>query len=116
MLAHWEQSRAQLAYGHQGQFPSTVVSFNLAPGKALGDAVIAVQRVEKRINMPLSINATFQGTAAAFQTSLSNEPLSSSRHWSRFILFSVFFTRATFIPSPSSPRCLQLASAPFSRY
>jgi multidrug efflux pump len=75
MLAHWEQSRAQLAIGHQGQFPSTVVSFNLAPGKALGDAVDAVKRVEQRINMPASINASFQGTAAAFQTSLSNEPL-----------------------------------------
>ena len=75
MVAHWEQSRAQLAIGHQGQFPSTVVSFNLAPGKALGDAVDAVNRVEKKINMPASINASFQGTAAAFQTSLSNEPL-----------------------------------------
>ena len=75
MLAHWEQSRAQLAIGHQGQFPSTVVSFNLAPGKALGDAVLAVKNVEQRINMPASINASFQGTAAAFQTSLSNEPL-----------------------------------------
>jgi multidrug efflux pump len=74
-LAHWEQSRAQLAIGHQGQFPSTVVSFNLAPGRALGDAVTAVKRVEQRINMPASINASFQGTAAAFQTSLSNEPL-----------------------------------------
>ena len=75
MLAHWEQSKAQLAIGHQGQFPSTVVSFNLAPGKALGDAVEAVKRVEQRINMPASINASFQGTAAAFQTSLSNEPI-----------------------------------------
>jgi multidrug efflux pump len=75
MLAHWEQSRAQLAIGHQGQFPSTVVSFNLAPGKALGDAVNAVKRVEQRIQMPASINASFQGTAAAFQTSLANEPL-----------------------------------------
>jgi len=75
MVAHWEQSRAQLAIGHQGQFPSTVVSFNLAPGKALGDAVDAVNRIEKQINMPASINASFQGTAAAFQTSLSNEPL-----------------------------------------
>jgi multidrug efflux pump len=74
-LAHWEQARAQLAIGHQGQFPSTVVSFNLAPGKALGDAVKAVKSVEQRINMPASINASFQGTAAAFQTSLSNEPL-----------------------------------------
>jgi len=75
MVAHWEQSRAQLAIGHQGQFPSTVVSFNLAPGKALGDAVQAMNRVEQRINMPASINASFQGTAAAFQTSLSNEPI-----------------------------------------
>jgi multidrug efflux pump len=75
MVAHWEQSRAQLAIGHQGQFPSTVVSFNLAPGKALGDAVNTVNRVEQRIQMPASINASFQGTAAAFQTSLANEPL-----------------------------------------
>ena len=75
MLAHWEQSRAQLAIGHQGQFPSTVISFNLAPGKALGDAVKAVNAVEQRIAMPNSINASFQGTAAAFQTSLANEPL-----------------------------------------
>ena len=75
MLAHWEQTRAQLSIGHQGQFPSTIVSFNLAPGKALGDAVKAVNAVEKRIGMPNSINASFQGTAAAFQTSLANEPI-----------------------------------------
>jgi multidrug efflux pump len=75
MLAHWEQTRAQLAIGHQGQFPSTIVSFNLAPGRALGDAVKAVNAVEQRIGMPVSINASFQGTAAAFQTSLANEPL-----------------------------------------
>jgi multidrug efflux pump len=74
-LAHWEQSRAQLAIGHQGQFPSTVISFNLAPGKALGDAVKAVNQVEQRIGMPNSINASFQGTAAAFEKSLVNEPL-----------------------------------------
>jgi len=75
MVAHWEQSKAQLSIGHQGQFPSTVVSFNLAPGKALGDAVDAMHRVEQRIQMPKSINASFQGTASAFQTSLANEPL-----------------------------------------
>jgi multidrug efflux pump len=74
-LAHWEQASAQLAIGHQGQFPATVVSFNLAPGRALGDAVKAVSRVEADIKMPASINASFQGTAAAFQTSLTNEPL-----------------------------------------
>ena len=75
MLAHWEQTRAQLAIGHQGQFPSTVISFNLAPGKALGDAVNAVNRIERQIQMPKAINASFQGTAAAFQTSLANEPI-----------------------------------------
>jgi len=75
MLAHWEQSRAQLSIGHQGQFPSTVISFNLAPGKALGDAVNAVNRIERVIQMPAAINASFQGTAAAFQTSLANEPI-----------------------------------------
>jgi multidrug efflux pump len=75
MLAHWEQSRTQLAIGHQGQFPSTVISFNLAPGKALGDAVNAVNRIEHQIQMPAAINASFQGTAAAFQTSLANEPI-----------------------------------------
>jgi len=74
-LAHWEQTRAQLAIGHQGQFPATVVSFNVAPGKSLGDAVAATQRVEKQIQMPASIVGTFQGTAAAFQASLTNEPL-----------------------------------------
>jgi multidrug efflux pump len=75
MLAHWEQTHAQLAIGHLGQFPSTIISFNLAPGRSLGDAVKAVNQVEQRIQMPASINASFQGTAAAFQTSLANEPL-----------------------------------------
>ncbi len=74
-IAHWEQGHAQLSIGHLDQFPSTVVSFNLAPGRALGDAVNAVKRVEERIQMPQSIYSSFQGTAAAFQTSLANEPL-----------------------------------------
>ncbi len=75
MLAHWEQGRAQLAIGHQDQFPSTVISFNLTPGKSLGDAVKAVHQIEDQIQMPASINASFQGTAAAFQSSLANEPI-----------------------------------------
>ena len=74
-LAHWEQSRAQLAIGHQGQFPATVISFNVAPGKSLGDAVAATKRVEQAIQLPASINGTFEGTAAAFQASLANEPI-----------------------------------------
>jgi multidrug efflux pump len=74
-IAHWEQAHAQLSIGHLDQFPSTIVSFNLAPGRALGDAIKSVKRVEDRIQMPESIYASFQGTAAAFQTSLANEPL-----------------------------------------
>jgi multidrug efflux pump len=75
MLAHWEQGNAQLAIGHLSQFPSTTVSFNLAPGYALGDAIKAVKQVEQHIQMPAAINASFQGTAAAFQSSLANEPI-----------------------------------------
>ncbi|MGB6194525.1 MAG: efflux RND transporter permease subunit, partial [Terracidiphilus sp.] len=75
MLAHWEQTRTQLAIGHQSQFPSTIISFNLAPGRALGDAVKVVKEVEQRIELPASINASFEGTAAAFQNSLANEPI-----------------------------------------
>ncbi len=64
-----------LALNHQGQFPVVTVSFNLAPGAALGDAVNAINRVKQELNMPPSLQATFQGTAAAFLRSLSNEPL-----------------------------------------
>ncbi len=60
-IAHWEQSRTQLAIGHQGQFPSTIVSFNLAPGKSLGDAVKAVNQVEQRIGMPTSDQCQLPG-------------------------------------------------------
>ena len=60
---------------HQGQFPVVTLSFNLAPGASLGDAVDAVNKVKKEINMPASIQGAFQGTAASFLASLSNEPV-----------------------------------------
>jgi multidrug efflux pump len=66
---------AILALNHQGQFPVVTLSFNLAPGTSLGDAVNSVNRVKAELNMPPSIQATFQGTAAAFLKSLSNEPI-----------------------------------------
>jgi len=50
-------------------------SFNLAPGYSLGDATQAIQKLEKELQLPLSVQAAFQGTAASFQASLSNEPL-----------------------------------------
>ena len=69
------QSHTPLAVNHLGQFPVATISFNVAPGSSLGDAVKVIHRVEQQMGMPLSINASFQGTAAAFQASLSNEPI-----------------------------------------
>ena len=74
-IAHFEQRTAPLTINHQGQFPVVTISFNLAPGASLGDATKAIDDAQKAINMPLSIQAAFQGTAASFQASLSNEPL-----------------------------------------
>ena len=74
-FTHLEQKPATLAISHQGQFPAVNLSFNLGPGYSIGDAVSAVRKAEKELNMPLSVNANFQGTAASFEASLSNEPL-----------------------------------------
>jgi multidrug efflux pump len=65
---------ASLAVNHQGQFPVVTLSFNLAPGASLGQATKAIQQAEKEIQLPASIHPSFQGTAAAFQNSLSSEP------------------------------------------
>jgi len=73
-FTHYEPDTTPLAINHQGQFPAVTLSFNLAPGASLGDAVKAIQGVEQEINLPLSIHASFQGTAQAFQASLANEP------------------------------------------
>ena len=63
-----------LAINHQGQFPVVTLSFNLAPGVSLGDATKAIRQAEQEIGLPASIHTSFQGTAAAFQNSLSTEP------------------------------------------
>ena len=68
-------SPSALALNHQGQFPVVTLSFNLAPGASLGDAVNAINRSKSDLGMPPSIQATFQGTAAAFLRSLGNEPI-----------------------------------------
>jgi len=64
-----------LSVSHQGQFPAVTLSFNLAPGAALGDAVDAIDRTAAALRLPGSIQGTFQGTAQAFQDSLKSEPL-----------------------------------------
>ncbi|HTZ76599.1 MAG TPA: efflux RND transporter permease subunit, partial [Stellaceae bacterium] len=67
------EQTAPLKINHLGQFPATNISFNLAPGASLGEAVTAVKQAEHDIGMPLSVFTVFQGAALAFQASLSNE-------------------------------------------
>jgi multidrug efflux pump len=74
-FSHFEKTTEALSITHQGQFPAITISFNLAPNAALGDAITSVEKVQKDLHMPPSLQAAFQGTAASFQASLSNEPL-----------------------------------------
>jgi multidrug efflux pump len=69
------KAREALSINHQGQFPSVTISFNLAPGAALGNAISAIEKVQKKLNFPASVQGAFQGTAEAFEGSLSNEAL-----------------------------------------
>jgi multidrug efflux pump subunit AcrB len=66
---------APLVVNHQGQFPSVTISFNLAPGAAIGEAVNAIQTVEKELRPPLSLQTSFQGNAQAFGASLKSTPI-----------------------------------------
>ncbi|MGD1089509.1 MAG: multidrug efflux RND transporter permease subunit [Verrucomicrobiota bacterium] len=72
-IAHYEPTTAPIAVNHTGQFPSVTASFNLSPGFALGDAVKEIEQMEQTLGMPQTIQGSFSGTAAAFQSSLANE-------------------------------------------
>ncbi|HEY7648702.1 MAG TPA: efflux RND transporter permease subunit, partial [Methylomirabilota bacterium] len=74
-IAAIEERATALAVSHQGQFPAVTVSFNLAPGVALGAAVTAIDEVTREIGLPPSIQTGFQGAARAFRASLANQPL-----------------------------------------
>jgi multidrug efflux pump len=74
-FSHFEKTTEALSISHQGQFPAITVSFNLGPNAALGEAITAVDKAQKDMHMPPSLQAGFQGTAASFTNSLSNEPL-----------------------------------------
>jgi multidrug efflux pump len=74
-FSHFEKTTEALSINHQGQFPAITVSFNLAPNAALGEAITAVNKVQAELHMPPSLQAGFQGTAASFTNSLSNEPI-----------------------------------------
>jgi len=69
------ETTAPLSVGHLGQFPATTISFNLASGAALGDAVDAIRKTEQGLGLPASMMTTFQGAALAFQSTLGNEVL-----------------------------------------
>ena len=74
-FAHFQRSSEALSINHQGQFPAVTVSFNLSPNAALGSAISAIDKVQQDMHFPPSLQADFQGTAASFKNSLSNEAL-----------------------------------------
>ncbi|HEY6394104.1 MAG TPA: efflux RND transporter permease subunit, partial [Candidatus Binataceae bacterium] len=74
-FTHYAPSTTALTVNHQGQFPAVTISFNLAPGVALSQAVDAINSAQKQIKVPAGIRGNFQGTAQAFQDSLRGEPL-----------------------------------------
>ena len=74
-LVHSDIKPAPILINHQSMFPSVTISFNLKPGVALGDAVTAIQKIERDTGKPASLSTSFQGNAQAFQSSLSGTPL-----------------------------------------
>jgi multidrug efflux pump len=74
-FTRFEPGATALAINHQGQFPVVTLSFNLAPSVSLGEAVKAIDAARQEIGLPLSVQTSYQGTAQAFLSSLSNEPL-----------------------------------------
>jgi multidrug efflux pump subunit AcrB len=74
-FAHFTQGITPISLPHQGQFPATTLSFNLAPGVALSDAVDAINRAEVEMGLPANITGKFAGTAQAYQDSLKNQPI-----------------------------------------
>jgi multidrug efflux pump subunit AcrB len=74
-FSHYEHANTALSVNHQGIFPAITISFNLAPGASLGPAVEHVEQARYALGVPNTVHATFQGTAQAFQDSLSNQPI-----------------------------------------
>jgi multidrug efflux pump len=74
-FARWAPTTAPLSVNHQGLFPAVTISFNLAPGVALGDAVRATEQAAREVKLPATIHTMFAGTAQAYQESLGNEPV-----------------------------------------
>jgi multidrug efflux pump len=73
-ISHYEPGTAPLNVNHQGLFVASTISFNLAPGKSLSDAVAAIDADMRKLNVPATIQGSFQGVARVYQQSLANEP------------------------------------------
>ena len=74
-VARFAPTNTLLLVNHQGQFPGVTLSFNIAPGASLGDAVEAIEQSMREIGLPAGVRGSFQGAAKAFQASLENQPL-----------------------------------------
>jgi len=73
-FAHWSEGITPLSIPHQGQFPASTISFNLADNVSLSDAITAIHKAEIEMHLPTQITGVFAGTAKAFQDSVSNQP------------------------------------------
>src|SRR5260370_38364179 len=106
-VATLTRTTAPLAISHQAQFPAVSLSFNLAPGAALGDAVDAVKSIETRIGMPGSIVGIYAGDAAEFSKSLAGQPwLSLAALFPIYILLAALderYIQPITTPSPLPP-------------
>jgi len=74
-VTHYQSDTTPLSVNHQGQFPAVTLSFNVPLGLALGDAVPAIEQATSEIGLPANVKGMFAGTAQAYQSSLSNEPI-----------------------------------------
>src|SRR5262249_10795612 len=74
-FSHYERRQSALSIAHEGQFPAVTLSFNLAGGASLGDAVDAINTAVARLGAPLGLHGDFQGAARAFSDSLASEPI-----------------------------------------
>ena len=73
-VTRYEPTNTLLLVNHQGQFPGVTLSFNMAPGASLGDAVAAIDKATREMGLPAGVKGTFQGAAKAFQASVDNQP------------------------------------------
>ena len=112
-VAHYATTVQPLTINHQGVFSAVTLSFNLAPGAALSQAVDAITSLGAQIHAPDTLLGTFQGTAQAFQSSLSSTPLLVLAAVLSFMPCSACCMKASFIRSRSCRRCLRPASARF---